>query len=91
MGVFFLISNIAKQNVRNDQLLSLLIFLQPPMPDMPPFPVFPQFQRLPRNMQMRLGGMVYHGPIVEVSLERNGLFNDALNTFTYGYMASGIW
>ncbi|XP_041356123.1 uncharacterized protein LOC121373517 [Gigantopelta aegis] len=47
-------------------------FLMPPMPDMPPFPVFPSFQRLPRNMQMRLGGMVYHGPIVEFNFDGRG-------------------
>ena len=29
--------------------------------------------------------------IIHVERERNVLFNDALNTFIYGYMASNIW
>ena len=44
---------------------------------------------------MRKMGILYHlksptGPIGQRK-EGNAFFNDALNTFIYGYMASDIW
>ncbi|XP_050397205.2 uncharacterized protein LOC126815552 [Patella vulgata] len=47
----------------------------PPMPEMPPFPPLPTFAHLPRNMQMRLGGVVIHSPAFEYFDGRGGNVN----------------